>query len=203
MVEVLYISWSEAIDLCYELAKNIIASGFKPDVIVAVLRGGAVPALILSDVMGIDEFYGIRIKHWGIAKEVYVNPVVDQVPQGRLEGRKVLVVDEVADSGKSLIKAVNELNALKPALVKTAVLHVKPSSIIQPDYYARKLDRWVWVFYPWSLIETLTSLALKELGAEPMNHKELLEHAIRVGERLGIERQRLTALKEILNMLLS
>lgn len=201
MVEVLYVSWSEAIDLCYELTRNIAVSGFKPDAIVAVLRGGAIPALILSDVLAVDEFYSIRVRHWGIARELFVNPVVEQIPQEKLEGKRVLVVDEVVDTGKSLVRAVSELSRLKPAEVKTAVLHVKPTSLVQPDYYAKKLDRWVWVFYPWSLVETLTSLALREIEGKPTSRRELLEYAVRVGERLGVEPSRLNVLKGIISVI--
>ncbi|RLG82866.1 MAG: phosphoribosyltransferase, partial [Thermoprotei archaeon] len=102
MVEVVYVSWDEAVELCYKLAMEIASSGFRPDAIVAVLRGGVVPALIVSDVLGVDRFYAVRARHWGIAEEVYETPLVEQLPQGKLEGARVLVVDEVADTGKTL-----------------------------------------------------------------------------------------------------
>ncbi|MEM1526131.1 MAG: phosphoribosyltransferase [Ignisphaera sp.] len=164
MVEVLYVSWRDVIDLCYKLAKGIAESSFEPDVIVAVLRGGVVPALLLSDILGVEEFYAIRVKHWGIAEEVYITPVVEQLPQGKLQGSRVLIVDEVADTGKTLIKAIEEVKKLGAVDVKTAVLHLKSSSSLVPDYYAAKLEKWVWIFYPWSLAETLFALAYKELG---------------------------------------
>lgn len=164
MVEVVYVSWREVVDLCYKLAEDIINSGFEPDVIVAVLRGGVVPALLLSDILGVNEFYAIRIKHWGIAEEVCTVPIVEQLPQKKLQGVKVLIVDEVADTGKTLIKAVEEIKKLNTLEVKTAVLHLKPSSVLVPDYYVLKLNKWVWIFYPWSLVETLFALAYKELG---------------------------------------
>jgi hypoxanthine phosphoribosyltransferase len=165
MVEVVYVSWRDVIELCYKLAKDIARSGFEPDAIVAVLRGGVVPALLLSDILGIEEFYAIRVKHWGIAEEVYRIPVVDQLPQRKLQGVKVLVVDEVADTGKTLAKAVEELKKLGAIEVRTAVLHLKTTSSLIPDYYAVRLEKWVWIFYPWSLAETLFALAYRELSS--------------------------------------
>jgi hypoxanthine phosphoribosyltransferase len=186
MVEVLYISWKDVIELCYKLAKDIAQSDFEPDSIVAVLRGGVVPALLLSDILGIEEFYAIRVKHWGIAEEVYVTPIVDQLPQRKLQGVKVLIVDEVADTGKTLTKAVDELKKLGASEVKTAVLHLKSSSTLIPDYYAVKLEKWVWIFYPWSLAETLFALAYRELGPST-NVNDIIKEIERLVDFLDIE----------------
>lgn len=157
-----------------------------PDAIVAVLRGGVVPALVLSDVLGADEFYAIRVKHWGIARELYSVPLVEQLPQGRIEGKSVLLVDEVADTGKTLARAIEELMKLGAAEVKTAVLHLKPTSTVAPDYYAVKLDEWAWIFYPWSLAETLLSLAVRELG-EATSAESIARKASEIASRLGVE----------------
>lgn len=189
MVEVLYISWKEVIDLCYKLAKDIAQSGFEPDVIVAVLRGGVVPALLLSDILGVEEFYAIRVKHWGIAKEVYTTPIVDQLPQRKLQGAKVLIVDEVADTGKTLAKAFDEIKRLGATEIRSAVLHLKSSSSLIPDYYAVKLEKWVWIFYPWSLAETLFSLAYRELGTVS-NVNDIIKEIERLVESLEIEHYR-------------
>lgn len=186
MIEVLYISWKDVIDLCYKLAKDIAQSGFEPDVIIAVLRGGVVPALILSDILSVEEFYAVRVKHWGIAEEVYVVPMVDQLPQRKLHGVKVLVVDEVADTGKTLAKTVEELNKLGAMDIRTAVLHLKPSSLFTPNYYAVKLEKWVWIFYPWSLAETLFSLAYRELGSVA-DANSLIKEIERLSQFLEIE----------------
>ncbi len=164
-IEVLRISWMEAVKLCYKLAEAVASSGYEPEVVVAVLRGGAVPALIISDYLGVEDFYAVRVKHWGIAARKYAEPVVIQAPpRSAVEGRKVLVVDEVVDTGLTLMKVIKELEKDKPACIRSAVLHVKPSSKLIPDYYAEKLSTWKWIFYPWSVVETLTSLASQEEG---------------------------------------
>uniref|UniRef100_A0A7C2ZM73 Phosphoribosyltransferase n=1 Tax=Ignisphaera aggregans TaxID=334771 RepID=A0A7C2ZM73_9CREN len=189
MVEVLYVSWKDVINLCYKLAKDIASSGFEPNAIVAVLRGGVVPALLLSDILGVEEFYAIRVKHWGIAKEVYATPIVEQLPQKKFQEAKVLVVDEVADTGKTLARVIEEIKKLGAAEVKTAVLHLKSSSGLLPDYYAAKLEKWVWIFYPWSLAETLFALAYRELGASA-SKEDLLRKIEQLVESLEIEHYR-------------
>jgi len=186
VVEVRYVTWGEAIKLCYKLAKEVVDSGYKPDVIVSIMRGGVVPALIVSDILNVDSFYALRVKHWGIAEEVYSVPVVEQLPQGKIEGKKVLVVDEVADTGKTLDVAVKELLKLGPAEVRSAVLHLKPNSVIIPDYFAERLNRWVWIFYPWSIVETLVALAYRELGSRKVSEEELLKTSIALARKLGV-----------------
>lgn len=186
VVEVRYVTWGEAIRLCYKLAKEVVDSGYKPDVIVSIMRGGVVPALIVSDILNVDSFYALRVKHWGIAEEVYSVPVVEQLPQGKIEGKKVLVVDEVADTGKTLDVAVKELLKLGPAEVRSAVLHLKPNSVIIPDYFAERLNRWVWIFYPWSIVETLVALAYRELGSRKVSEEELLKTSIALARKLGV-----------------
>ena len=185
LVEVVYVSWERAVEMCFKLAKKVADSGFRPDAVVAVLRGGVVPALVVSDILNVEEFYAIRVKHWGIAEEVYKVPVVEQLPQGRLEGRRVLVVDEIADTGKTLEVAVRELRRMNPREVRTSVLHLKPTSSVVPDYYVERLDRWVWVFYPWSTAETLISLAHRELG-RGASAEEVLRVAEAIAERLKV-----------------
>lgn len=188
--EVIYLSWSEVIGHCYELALSIARSGFRPDVIIAVLRGGVVPALVISDVLNVSEFYAVRAKHWGIAEEVYEKPLLEQLPPDAVRNRKVLVVDEVADTGKTLAEVVRALKSMGVLEVRTAVIHLKSSSIYVPDYYVERLERWVWIFYPWSLVETLYAFAVRELGSEARDLKKLLDKVEEIAERLSVSYDR-------------
>ncbi|MEM0487113.1 MAG: phosphoribosyltransferase [Sulfolobales archaeon] len=187
MVEVVYITWKKVIRLCYRLARKIANSGYRPEVVVSIMRGGVVPALIVSDILNVDSFYALRVKHWGIAEEAYPVPVIEQLPQGRVEGKRVLLVDEVADTGKTLEASINELAKLHPKEIRTAVLHLKPTSVVVPNYYAEKLDKWVWLFYPWSLVETVVALAIKEIGESKVTEMRLLETALSLARSLGIK----------------
>lgn len=181
------LSWGKAVKLCYELAMRVHESGYRPDAIIAVLRGGVLPALIISDVLGVDEFYAVRARHWGIGEELYREPIVEQLPQGRIRGKKILIVDEVADTGKTLAAVVEELRRAGAAEIRSAVLHVKPTTAHRPDYYAVRLREWVWVFYPWSLIETIYSLAQAEDG-------NLLESAESLAKAIAKEKPSLKVL---------
>lgn len=181
-MEVEYISWSKAITLCYKLAEKILDSKYIPDVIIAVLRGGVVPALIISDYLGVEEFYTIRAKHWGIGFRKLDKPVITQIPRG-LKSKKVLVVDEVVDTGLTLKNIVGILKNQNPRDIRTAVLHVKSTTQYLPDYYVEFIEKWKWIFYPWSVIETLYSLAQRDISTKD----EVFARVRELIELLGVE----------------
>jgi len=201
-LEVIYIPWSKAIELCYRLASMLLDAGEDPDVIVAVSRGGLIPARIVSDVLGVDELVVLRSKFWGVGGRMYSEPRIERHERLDLAGKSVLVVDEVTDTGATLSKVTRLVRDLGATVVKTAVLHYKATSSFTPDYYVEKLERWAWIFYPWSFSETLYGLArlrggdvvteafniLKELGAselylDPLKIKSSLERYLESSSR--------------------
>ncbi|HDJ83509.1 MAG TPA: phosphoribosyltransferase, partial [Desulfurococcaceae archaeon] len=183
-MEIEYISWSKAIALCYKLAEKILDSGYIPDVIVAVLRGGVVPALIISDYLGIEEFYAIRAKHWGIGSRKLDKPAITQIPKD-LRSRRVLVVDEVVDTGLTLKNIVDILKNQDPLDIRTAVLHVKSTTQYLPDYYVEFIKKWKWIFYPWSVVETLYSLVQRDTSTNTKD--EIFGKVKELIELLGVE----------------
>lgn len=155
-VKVRFISWAEGITLSEALARRVQESGFRPDVIVAISRGGLVPARIISDVLDVDDVVAISVKYWGLAQRRAERPILYHgVEPGVIRDRKILVVDEVVDTGHTLTLAKNLLDLIGAAAVKTAVLHLKPTSRFTPDYYTEKIEEWVWISYPWSRYEDL------------------------------------------------
>ncbi len=158
-MEILYVSWGEAIKLCYELAEKILKSNSDFDAVIAISRGGLIPARIISDTLGLYDLYVINSRLWGIGGMIYSEPII-KIPQTlNVENKRVLIVDEVVDTGKTMRKAMGILKNLGAKEIKTATLHYKTRSIIVPDFYVKKLKKWVWIFYPWSFCETLYSLA--------------------------------------------
>ncbi len=164
-IRILHISWDEAVSLSLRLAGKVRASGYSPDLIVAVSRGGLVPARIISDVLGVDDIIAIMIKYWGTARRRHERPLIYHgVEPSIVRERKVLIVDEVSDTGKTLEIAVDFVSMAGPLDVKTAVLHLKSTSSFVPDFYIEKLEDWVWISYPWSRCEDYREF--KALGME-------------------------------------
>ena len=164
--------WKDVYDLCKVLARRIKESGFKPDAIVAVARGGWVPARILADFLMVKELYSVKAEHWGIVATVTGKAKITQPLTADLSGKKVLVVDDVADTGETVelvAKHVMEKNAKE---VRTAVIDFKHTSKFVPDYYAREMEKWAWIVYPWSLYEDVKDLIAK-LNCNGMSANEI------------------------------
>jgi hypothetical protein len=72
-------------------------------------------------------------------------------------GLKVLVVDDVSDTGSSLRTAMEHVADRGASEVRVATLHVKPWTTFRPDYYAAEVD--AWIVYPWEPVESMISMA--------------------------------------------
>jgi len=163
-VEIIYVPWSKAIEYCYRLASMILDDGVEFDSIIAVSRGGLIPARIVSDVLGVDELIVIRSRLWGTGTRVSNEPETFFHEEINLGNKRVLIVDEVVDTGATLTKLTKIVRDLSALSIKTAVLHYKKTSSIIPDYYVEKVENWAWIYYPWSLSETLYALAKNRGG---------------------------------------
>ena len=145
-------SW-EAASKCLnkQITQQIQDSGFKADIIVAISRGGLVPARLLSDSLNVPILYTIRISFYssvGIRKE---KPEVTQPLDVDIKGKKVLIVDDISDSGKSLVLAKEYVDSLEAGETKTATIHYKPTSVFKPDFFSKTTN--AWVVYPWETEE--------------------------------------------------
>ncbi|WP_454049202.1 phosphoribosyltransferase [Cellulomonas sp. Marseille-Q8402] len=150
------LGWDQFGEASRELARAVVASGFEPDVVVAVARGGLLPAGALSYALGLKacgtlnvEFYtGVDAR---LPEPVVLPPLLDNAA---LVGRRALVVDDVADTGETLA-LVQRLVAEHCEEARTAVLYAKPHSIVAPDFVWRRTDRWI--TFPWSAEPPVTA----------------------------------------------
>jgi len=157
MDEVVFVNWRELLKLTYDLAFKVINSGYKPDIIIGISRWGLIPALLLSDALNVNEISSIRIQHW--SQGLTGSTIKMQEPIGiNVKDRKVLIVDEVADTGLTLKVATEALSSLGANEVRTAVLYLKPRSIFKPDYYSILMKTNAWIIYPWSIFEELSDV---------------------------------------------
>ncbi len=164
--------WDEVYELCRILAKKIRESNFRPDAIVAVARGGWVPARILADLLFVKELYSVKAEHWGIVATPTGKAKITQPLTVDLSGKSVLVVDDVADTGETVemvAKHVMERNAKE---VRTAVIDFKHTSKFVPDYYAKEMENWAWIVYPWSLYEDAKDL-ISRIANDGMSVEEI------------------------------
>ncbi|MBD3407872.1 MAG: phosphoribosyltransferase [Candidatus Lokiarchaeota archaeon] len=155
-MEYLIISWEDVYNLTLRLSEQVVNSGFKPNVIVGIARGGWIPARILSDVLYTSTMWNVRIEYYSDLGRRGKEPKITQPISVSIKDKSVLIVDEVADTGDSLEHAVKYIKDQGVGKVKTAVLHLKPTSKITPDFYCQVVDSWT--VYPWENRESIISL---------------------------------------------
>ncbi len=153
-------SWKKIEGMCKALAGK--TKGFTPDWIVGVSRGGLVPTRLLSDLLGIANVNIIRVEFYKSIGETRDFPKITQPVQVDVSKKKVLIVDDVADTGRSLAVAKEHIKRAGASQVKIATLHYKPSSILKPDYFVEQTD--AWIVYPWEKKET--EMELKKINAK-------------------------------------
>ena len=181
------VSWDEVAQMCKVLASKIEADNYIPDTIIGLARSGFIPSRLLSDMLGVTDLVALKVEHWldmtGKHKEEATIPY--KIPF-RIEGRKVLVVDDIVDTGKSMNISVEYLRQFKPAQLKTAVMQYITASEHVPDYYAVKVEDWTWFIYPWNLYEDLGNLSLRllKVSGKPLKAEEFKAGML---EKYGID----------------
>jgi uncharacterized protein len=149
-------TWNQIYSMLLKQAKHIASTGFKPEVIVGVSRGGWLPARVLSDLLENSNLTSVKTEGYlGMGEAVEATKLTQGLAV-TVVGKRVLVVDEVADSGRSLKLVENHVLERTAAEVKTATLYYKPYSTFKPDFYEKTTNRWV--VFPWELKETVTKI---------------------------------------------
>jgi len=152
--------WDLFYDLAKKVGKKINTSGYKPDMIVGLARGGWVLARILCDLIGVKDLVSLKVEHWGVTATPDGKAKLKHPLNIDLTGKKVLVVDDITDTGESMRVTVDYLKTLKPSEIRTAALrHIKSSKFI-PDYYGEEIT-WRWVIFPWNYTEDLCNIIPK------------------------------------------
>jgi hypoxanthine phosphoribosyltransferase len=147
----LYVSWDEYHLLTERLALKVHASGWQFDQILCLARGGMRPGDVLSRVfdkpLGIMSTSSYRAEAGTIQGRLDLAKYIT-MPKGELAGR-VLLVDDLADSGVTLKAVVERLRGM-PSIseLRSAVIWTKQVSAYTPDYYVEMLETSPWIHQP-------------------------------------------------------
>lgn len=167
------VSWHRFYQLCRILARRIMQSDFRPEIIVAVGRGGYMPGRVLSDMLGLMDLTTFRIEHYRGAQKQY-HALIRYPLNADLQGKRVLLMDDVSDSGETFQLAIEHVHqAGPPAELRTAVLDHKTVSAYQPDFFARRIVKWRWITYPWAVTEDV-KVFLYDIEPRPTTAEALI-----------------------------
>jgi hypoxanthine phosphoribosyltransferase len=138
------ISWERFEELVRILAEQV--ENFEPQIILGIARGGLFPATTLSFMLR-REFYPIRLTRRFDDAVVRDKPTWLVRPPDKVRGRRILVVDEIVDSGHTIALAAAEARTLGASAVRTAALYAHTWADPRPDYVALTSD--ALILNPW------------------------------------------------------
>ena len=175
-MEKLYVSADELLEASYQLAWRIYESGFRPDFIIAIWRGGTPVGIAVQeffDLMGVQsDHISIRTSSYtGIGErqktvQVYgLNYIIRQVESDN----SLLMIDDVFDTGLSIQKVINDLESAckkNTPNIRVATPYYKPENNLTertPDYFLYETSKWI--VFP----HELKGLSLEEIKSnKPM-----------------------------------
>lgn len=153
-------TWNQAYDMLLNIAQKIQTHPYEPDIIVGIAKGGLVPARILTDLLETPQLVILQIEFYVDIAQTKQEPILRQALTSSVNGKRVLLADDIADTGKTLQLATNHLQQQGAQEIKTTTLYLKPESIIKPDFYGKQTSNWV--IFPWDVKETLRKILQKQ-----------------------------------------
>ncbi|NIO36700.1 phosphoribosyltransferase [Candidatus Bathyarchaeota archaeon] len=149
-------TWDKIYEFLLSLAEKIREDDFKPDVIVGVSRGGWLPARVMSDLLENPEIANVKAEFYLGVAQTKGEPLITQPVSVSVMDKEVLLMDDVADTGKSLRLVKSHLKEKGATEVKIATIYYKPWSVVIPDYYEKETTSWI--IFPWERKETIRNI---------------------------------------------
>ncbi len=145
------LGWAEFGDAARALGHAVADSGFDAEVVVAIARGGLIVGGAVAYALGVKTCGSINVELYTGVDETLPEPLVlpPFLDGEALAGKRVLLVDDVSQSGQTLKLAVEILQNMG-AEVRSVCLYTKPQTIFIPDFSWKDTDKWI--VFPWSAL---------------------------------------------------
>lgn len=172
------LTWSDVESSCKRISEKIIGKGLGDRLLVGISRGGLVPLRLIS-----DHLYSRKVSTLGIRfyEELGVHNEVPEVflpVQGDVAGKDIVLVDDISDTGESLLTAKDHLYDKGAKDIVVSAICFKPHTALIPDIYDFRADNWV--IFPWEVQETM-----KLIGAAYEDRESALQEL----EKAGFQRE--------------
>jgi len=160
------VTFADVYAMVKKISREVEASGYDPTTIIGLARGGWVPARLMCDFLGITDLISLKTEHWLQTGKTKDEATVRYPLTTNLNGKRVLIIDDITDTGKSLIIAQDYVHKhCCPETVKVATMQYLPQSQCHPDFFAEEVKVWTWFIYPWNWIEDTTTLIVRLLAS--------------------------------------
>ncbi|MCY3412351.1 MAG: phosphoribosyltransferase [Candidatus Heimdallarchaeota archaeon] len=177
-MDYLVLNWEDSFEHAHILFEKMYQDDYRPDVIVAIARGGWIPGRLIADFFRTKNTANVKVDAYHDIAQENIAPKITQQISIDIEDKHVLIIDDIADSGKSLQVVLDDFKQRKPKSVKVATIFYKQSSIIIPDYYVQETD--AWVIFPFEYYESI-QFFVGELKKENLEEKAIRNRLIDIG----------------------
>ena len=142
-----YLDWRDIETLVTRLVEQLPPDY---DALLAIARGGMVPCCLISEYMDMRNILVAAVMYYTGVGQTMDRPLFLQFPDDiLLADKRILVIDDVWDTGKTIMAVKDRLNAVG-CRHDVATLHYKPARSrfsARPEYFAEETDDWI--VYPW------------------------------------------------------
>lgn len=156
-ISYLPLSWKRYLNQIYALSEKILALPQKPDEIVAISRGGLTLGHLLAD--------QLHIPIWTISIQSYTDiqtqgevKIIGKL-QTSIKNKHILLVDDVSDTGKTFVRAIQYLKHFHPSQITSCAVFHKPHSVYTPDIYIDETSKWI--LFPYETTESIQQIVIK------------------------------------------
>jgi uncharacterized protein len=136
---VLEVDWPFFGEICRALALRV-AREYQPEIVLGIAKAGVIPGVVIASILQ-TEFSSMAVTR----RDADSSPVLVSGPPPSIRGRRVLVVDETCESGSTMRLALNEVRAMNPAEVRSAVSF--KTGEYTPDFHAFETENFI--ILPW------------------------------------------------------
>ena len=143
-------SWQDLGEGSRELAELVHRDGYRPDIVLAIARGGLLVGGAIGYALGVKNTFTMNVEFYtGVDERLEMPMLLPPVPDlVDFAEQRVLIADDVADTGATLA-LVKEFCEGKVGELRCAVLYEKPRSQVSCEYVWRRTDQWI--EFPWSI----------------------------------------------------
>ena len=136
----LEVDWPFFGELCRALALRVARAEYQPEIVLGIAKAGVIPGVVVASILQCD-FASMTVTR----NDPGAQPTLVAGPPQTIRGRRILLVDETCDTGSTMRLALNEVRALRPSEVKSAVSF--KTGDFAPDFYAFETENFI--ILPW------------------------------------------------------
>ncbi len=173
-----YYSWQELGELTEKLALQILSRNLEIDRLVALATGGLTMSRALRDYLGIKKLSSIQIEFYTDIGQTNSAPVITQSLPINIDGEKVLIFDDINDTGRTLQTAKTYLKLRGATQLYTATLFQKPHTQHSSDFYQQEVNSWI--IFPDEVRESITTLT-RRWQQQGLNQSAINQRLLQIG----------------------